>query len=304
VSRDSVGDPYAAGLAEAELDRLADHLAGALEQADSDEVDRLIAEDPRWAAATEALADADAAVRAALAGADGVGPMPDDIAARLDDALRDLARTPALATVSSLSEARARRRRLLTNITMAAAALVAVVGGVTIAANLSGTRNATTTTNSAGDSVGAGAGSGAANPAAASPVGPNLIASGTNYTLSTLGGLSAVRPESDTAKAPAAANGFSSPMASQAEVGQVPPTVRERAPTTLVRLLDPVALSACLDAIVAGTQGVVVTVDYALFSGEPALVVLVREGASSTAVAVGPRCGLGGADQKGLASVP
>jgi hypothetical protein len=48
--------------------------------------------------------------------------------------------------------------------------------------------------------------------------------------------------------------------------------------------------------------GVVTSVDYAQFAGQPALVVLVQQTGGRTAVAVGPDCGSTGPDQK--ASVP
>jgi hypothetical protein len=45
----------------------------------------------------------------------------------------------------------------------------------------------------------------------------------------------------------------------------------------------------------------VAVVDFARFEGDPALIMVVRNGAVSTVVAVGPDCGNGGADE--LASV-
>jgi hypothetical protein len=42
--------------------------------------------------------------------------------------------------------------------------------------------------------------------------------------------------------------------------------------------------------------------DYARFEGQPALMIVVRQAASSTIIAVGPDCGVLGADEK--AAVP
>ncbi|MDT5026135.1 MAG: hypothetical protein QOE61_2561 [Micromonosporaceae bacterium] len=329
------GGSDAAGLTDEEFDRLADYLADALEPPDAAEVYRLVAEDPRWSTAHAALAEADAAVREILAGPIyAVGPMPADIAARLDDALRDVARTshpsvtdmptPRVSSTaglgsvtssatrssatrsspagSSLAAARAKRRRFVTGIAAAAAAAVAIVGGLVVSANLfDRAQQSTAAPQSAVD--GAGAPSKADVPApsaAAAPTEPVLLASGSDYSLTTL----------DQLSAPRTAFGVSPGVSAQDSakhsngIGPVPQAVREGAPEPLARLLDRAALSACLDAIRAINPGSVAAVDYARFAGSPALVVLVERGNTSTVVAVGPNCGRFGADQRGAAQIP
>src|ERR1700730_979120 len=102
----------ATNLTEAELDRLADYLADVLEPADAAEVALLVVDEPRWSVAHQALVTADNTVRTELADLATAGlTMPADVAARLDDALRGLTRTPAdhgsagAATVVSLDAA-------------------------------------------------------------------------------------------------------------------------------------------------------------------------------------------------------
>ena len=308
MSRERDGSD-AAGLTETELDRLADYLADVLEPADAAEVSRLVAEDSRWSATHAALVPADAVVRETLAAAGAAtDPMPADIAARLDDAMRDLGRTPDVSTESApidLASARARRlrrRRWLTGVATAAAAVVAVIGGVSVAANLIRSDNATTSSTALGNADAPGSGKAASGeqvPPAASQPGLTVLASGTDYTTGTLGQLSVPQ------FAAGEADGALTPQDSaKANANHVPQQVRDLAPRPLARLLDPAALSACLDAIRAVTPGVVAAVDYARFAGEPALVVLVRQGGNSTVIAVGPDCGRTGVDKKGSASMP
>ena len=326
------GGSDAAGLTEEEFDRLADYLADALDPQDAGEVHRLVAEDPRWSTAHAALTEADAAVREILAGPIyATGPMPADIAARLDSALRDVARTshpvtdvptPRVSSVagvgsitssaagsspaasspaaSSLAAARAKRRRLVMGIAAAAAAAVAIVGGLAATTNLFDRAQQTTAgAGSALDSGGSPSRAEAAAPSAAgAPNEPVFLASGNDYSMTTLGQLSAPRPAFGTS------GGVSAQDSAKHGIGPVPQPVREGAPAPLARLLDRAALSACLDAIRAINPGSVVAVDYARFAGSPALVVLVEQGNTSTVVAVGPDCGRSGADQKAAARVP
>jgi hypothetical protein len=336
VSR-AQGGSDAAGLTEEEFDRLADYLADALDPQDAGEVHRLVAEDPRWSTAHAALTEADAAVREILAGPIyATGPMPADIAARLDSALRDVARTshpvtdvptPRVSSVagvgsitssaagsspagsspaasspvaSSLAAARAKRRRLVMGIAAAAAAAVAIVGGLAATTNLFDRAQQTTAgAGSALDSGGSPSRAEAAAPSAAgAPNEPVFLASGNDYLMTTLGQLSAPHPAFSTS------GGVSAQDSAKQAIGPVPQPVREGAPAPLARLLDRAALSACLDAIRAINPGSVVAVDYARFAGSPALVVLVEQGNTSTVVAVGPDCGRSGADQKAAARVP
>jgi hypothetical protein len=185
----------------------------------------------------------------------------------------------------------------LARITAVAAAVVVLGGGAGIAATLWQRHNGLTT---ASDSAGTGT---AARPSAeamsAQPRLPELLVSGTNYTPSTIAQM----------PAPAAAAGaperprLSSPESiTKDAAGGAPQNVRAEAPAPLARLLDPTALAECLDVIRVINPGVALTVDYARFNGEPALVVFVREASRSVAVVVGPDCGRAGADQK--ASTP
>ena len=294
----------AAGLTDGELDRLADYLADALDPDDAAEVDRRLAEDHRWSAARAALVEADAAVRDLLAGpVAAAGPMPADIAARLDETLRGLpaAATPGAATpatepesnVSSLATARAKRRRFMTAIATVAAGAVAVVGGLNVAANMTeNTAQSTAVGGANGSPLGREAA--AASPPALMMDEPVYFASGTNYTSATLGRLSA----------PLAAAGVSEvppQNLTKDATRSVPQMVRDRVPNALARLLDQAELSTCLRAVLAAHAGSVTALDYASFAGDPALIVLVRQGKISTVVAVGPNCGRAGADQMGAA---
>jgi hypothetical protein len=56
-------------------------------------------------------------------------------------------------------------------------------------------------------------------------------------------------------------------------------------------------LEQCLEAVRVVQPGVVLAGDFARYEGNPALILLVRDGNASTAVAVGPSCGVAGADE-------
>jgi hypothetical protein len=150
-----------------------------------------------------------------------------------------------------------------------------------------------------------------AEPEAARDGGAVVIYSGTDYTPSSLKALSRVRGASvpqltnDAAKTVPAPSQPSTPLYS-AESGVPPvPSGAGPVPTELARLLNPVALQACLAAVQAVTPGQVTTVDFARYEGRPALVVTIgrtpsaRSGVASgvTAVVVGPACGAAGPDR-------
>jgi hypothetical protein len=189
---------------------------------------------------------------------------------------------------------------LVTGIATAVAAAVAIVGGLAATTNLfDRAQQSTAGAGSAMDNGGSPSRAEADAPsAAAAPIEPVFLASGSDYSMTTLGQLSAPRPAFE------ASDGVSAQDTAKRGIGPVPQSVRKGAPTPLARLLDRAALSACLDAIRAINPGSVVAVDYARFAGSPALVVLVQQGNTSTVVAVGPDCGRSGADQKGTAQVP
>jgi hypothetical protein len=323
VSRAGDG-PGTAGLSDDEFDRLADFIGDALEPDDAAEVAHLIAAESRWAAAHQTLVAADASVRAELADLGQPSlTMPPDIAARLDDAFRALARTtdaddqtgftrnptiavttaepdspPSVAPVLSLDAARARRRRIQ-RICAIAAGVVAVVGGLGASINFLTTFGTAETT--VADSAGGAApdGSEALAPETPLSAGPAVFASQRDYTISTLGTVQYARTDESAQAAQSAHDG--SPTTVTKDSGR-PLSMADRTPDGLARLLDPIALAECLNAIRANFPGVVTTVDYARFAGKPAMVVLVQQGSGRTAVAVGPDCGRADADER--ASVP
>ena len=311
-----------------DLDRLADFTAGALDRADAAEVAHLVASDARWATAHAALVRADALVRDDLRAASTATPMPADVVARLDDFLRAIGatagaksrdETPAVVSLDAArgrgtaqrrgtaqgrrtaragGTARGRRRGSWAGLAAAAAAVVAVIGGITIANQLAaqdGTTTAGPGFNREETSDQAAAPGAPTAPTAAFAGTPSFVVSGSDYRPETLPQLArmpffAGAPPSDTGQKEASAD-------------EVPQMIRKAAPGALSRLTDPVALRTCLDGIGAAHPGSVTLVDYARFRGEPALVVLVRQGTASTVVAVGPACGLAGTDEKAFAPV-
>ncbi|GEM_PF-1278039 len=315
-----------------DLDRLADFTADVLDRADAAEVAHLVASDAGWATAHAALVRADALVRDELRAASTATPMPADVVARVNDSLRAVAAMSGakrrdgtrhgtrhgtrdgtrdgIPAVVSLDAARARGtgraresargrwRGSWAGLAAAAAAVVAVIGGIAVA-NQFATQNAPTTASGSGlnreeTSDQAPAPGALAAPTAAFAGTPSFVISGSDYRPETLAQLARIPslggvPQSDAASKEASA--------------EVPQMVRAAAPEPLSRLTDPAALRTCLDAIGSAHPGSVTLVDYARFVGKPALVVLVRQGTASTVVAVGPDCGLAGADEKASAPV-
>jgi anti-sigma factor RsiW len=270
-----------------ELDRLADYTAGILDATEAAQVAQLIQSDSRWAGAWHALTQANAAVRADLAAA-AAAPIaiPEDVAARLDDAIA----TAGRATVISLAEARGksrsswRRRTAMAGIAAAAAAFVAVAGGVVLNSQL--TTGAATTASA--PEAQADRNSGAAPPALALPSpgfdsafgAPAVVATGMDYRLDTLRELS-LQPAGGTK-----ANATPGPLSAQ------------EAPGALARLTTPSGLADCLRTVTARYPGTAVLLDYARFDGDPALIIVVRQGSAFMIVAVGSECGVAGTDEK------
>lgn len=292
-----------AGGPEVDLDRLADFVGGALDGTpDADAVRHLIASDAGWADAYTALVSADEAVRGHLHALGSEAPaVPDDVLRRLDAALAAAA-PPRLKLVPTerdeLAARRNRRRRWTVGLATAAAVLVCGSVGVVVLQNAPSRQNSAT---SSADR----AGGLAAPPKAAAPQasgGTALYSTGRDYTpdslrsLALLGGLSAAgrspaQMQEDNGSGPG--NG----------AGKAPGPLEATEPTAIPSGLTPLGVpttrAACLDVIVAEYGGRVVVVDYALFQGAPALVVLL-DGASFAGggrgvVVVGPRCGTGGA---------
>jgi hypothetical protein len=294
VSR-ATGGSDATDLTTDELDQLADFVAGAADPAVEARIARRVADEPRWAAAHRQLVAADTAMSELLRASAQPLVMPADVAAGVDDALRVLARSSGLSLITgeasdpppTISAPERLRHWRIGRIAAAAAGIVAVVGGIGLAAKSINDSGSTTASAPMRDNSGAAPAQG---PSLGGPE-PERLFSGTNYTSQTLSGAPKRLVSPDFASVP----------------GVEPPQVPERAdgaaavPDPLVRLLDPGALAACLDAIRALIPGTVTTVDYAKFEGDPALVVVVRRAGQLTNVAVGPDCGRIGADQKAIA---
>ncbi len=128
-----------------DLDLLADYAAGVLDPRAAAEVAHLISTEPAWARAHAALVRADAAVQGDLRAyaQSHLEPMPADVVARVDDALRAAAGptnvVPITAARGRPRHASARRRRFATGLAAAAAAAVALIGGLAVVQNLNRT---------------------------------------------------------------------------------------------------------------------------------------------------------------------
>lgn len=320
---------------EVDLDLLADYVAGVLDETGSRRVDQLIESDPRWAYAHEALLAADAAVAEQLRVVAQVEiTIPDDVVARLDAALDEAHGTAdgtrdTGAPVSSLvgrdrgvarnrstgtrRAARPDRRAVPWPWLAAAAAVIGVVlVGLPALSGLFAQMDATTT--SASDS-GGGVVTERENGQAAAPAEPKsafdaaaggatVTFSGTNYTASSLKTLSQIRgpflPDlSDTDSAKSVPAPTLRSTQSYATEAPAPAGGRGTAvPPELARLLDPVALNACVAAVESATPGRATIVDFARYQGRPALVMTVTTtGSKVVAVAVGPACGVAGPDR-------
>ncbi|MDR7280039.1 hypothetical protein [Catenuloplanes atrovinosus] len=274
-----------ASLTEAQWDLLADYLGGVLDgDPRHDEVTALIASDSEWRDAHAALADATGAVHddlRTLAEAP-VGPMPDDVAARLDAALRG----EALAPVIPLRRRRFPRWALPATIAAGVLAFAAV--GIT------GLLNGLEVNNEITSSAGSGAD---APEAAAAPLPSHqVVVSGRDYTSASARSLAELVEE----RGVAAAEGLSSPLAESG--GKPPAPMRDDAggaiPPVLARLTDPEALNHCLGAIAIEHGVASLTarlIDYASFEGSPGLLVLFTDSVGQDMVWVaGPQCGADG----------
>jgi hypothetical protein len=293
---------------EVDLDRLADYAAGVLDPAAADEVAHLVRTDDGWARALTALVAADEAIRGDLrAAAVEPGPMPADVADRISVALSDerARHRGASAPVVSLAAARAkRRRRWTTSVAAAAASLVLVLCGVTIYQyGLPGT--------SAESTAGGGlpqqpeADRGGPAPAMGPTRGefaPLVVATGFDYGD---GDLRQLLQKPPPAAVPNYATDGSQDLPDAlTSAPAVPREVREAAPLTLTRLTDPTSLATCLAAIRADHPGVPILLDYARYDGRPALIVSIRNGATTTIVAVGGDCGIAGSHQLAAVRTP
>jgi hypothetical protein len=261
-------------ITEDDLDRLADYAAGVLDPPEAAEVNRLIATEPAWARAHDALVAAQPRLAETLS-ALSPEPMPAEVAARLDRAIAAASRETDSAKVIQLD-----RRRRWSRVAAGAAAAVVVVGagiaGLT-ALNHSASREATSSAGSAVTPAGA-------KNALSLPHQGTLIttASGIDYTHDTLA-LAGSPPDAAVSGAEGAAG---APHADQAQ-----PTAGY--PTELARLAGPTALDDCLTAIGTAEGGRPTSVDFARYQGQPALIVALN-GGSARVVVAGPDCGLAG----------
>jgi hypothetical protein len=261
-------------MTENDLDRLADYTAGALDPADAQEVDRLIATEPAWARAHAALESAQPRLTEALAGLPRE-PMPDEVAARLDRAITAASRPTGTGNVVLLASRR-RRARLALGAAAAVAVLAAGLAGLTA---LNDRITSSSGSASRPDSAVAGK-----NPALVPHHGgvPTAV-SGTDYTHDTLAG----------AGVPPIAPAFGG--------GQAQATAD--VPAALARLAAPDGLTGCLAAITAIEGGQATGADFARYQGQPALIVALT-GGSARVVAVGADCGLAGRGAALLDSAP
>jgi len=275
-----------------DLDLLADYASGALEgTSEHARAAALVESDPAWSTALDNLRVADALVRADLARLAAVPePFPEDLTARLDRALTDMAppRDDSPETNHdkpvSLREVRARRRYRIAAATAVAAGLLglavpagSMLLGVNDAAEKSMTTDAADSESDA-QQPGAATGEGERSRKGSTYLGRGypvpVAASGTDYTRDTL---SAVRGQHDIAAAAAPA----------------------QVPKGLSGLLALPALDDCLTSIRSAYPGTVTIVDYARFEGSPALIVAITEAtAGNRIVVVGPDCGHRGADEQ------
>jgi hypothetical protein len=295
-----------ADFGEVDLDRLADYVGGALDGTpDAATVAQLVATDAGWMSAYEALLSAEAAVRTDL-GVLAAEPVtiPDDVAARLDDAF---AAEPPLADrrltalpggrdgTKPRTTRRTSRRRWAGTVGVAAAVLVFGAGLVSIAPHLNeGSGKSATTAGGAQDNAASTPGEPPAAGRGYDVKAGGVRASGFDYDRDSL---SALEAKSTAAGQPNAATEGTGPGALSAPTA--PAIDPSAVPDALRRLLDAEARAACLKAILAEYGGTVSLLDYARYQGSPALVVLL-DGAHQVpdrkwVVVVGPSCGSGGA---------
>jgi hypothetical protein len=314
---------------EVDLDLLADYAAGVLDEAESRRVGELVESDPQWARAHRALLAADAAVAAQLRAVAKVDlAIPDDVAARLDAAMARADRGTGATVVPLSGRERGDRagragggadRRVVTwpRLAVAAAVVGVLILGLPVLGGLMTQMDGGTTT--ASDSGGpasnreSGQQAAPAEPMAAldNAAGAAVTFSGADYNASSLKALNrslaAALPDlsdNDTKAVPAP-----SQRSMESYAVDSPPQPAGGAstpvPTELARLLDPVALHACVAAVEAATPGHVARVDFARYDGRPALVVTVNTTPTAarkdlpgvTAVVVGPACGVVGPDR-------
>jgi hypothetical protein len=297
-----------------ELDELADWTVGELTAAAAARVADLVRTDARWAAAYAGLVAAEPAVRASLrVTATAIEPMPQDLVQRLTATIGGLSSTGAATTAhrgqgrpstaphapsgpgSRRPPARrppgrpgrtSRRQAVLTGAT-AVLLVLAGLGGVTLAREQLGSRSAPGFSADSPDQAEGGPPAPSILPTSAPLQGPptggswdgfsGLVASGTDYEFATLARF-ADEPRTG------------SPV-TFTELRQL-----NGAGDGLDRLATVEGFGRCLNAVRAAHPGTVVAADFARYEGNPAVILLIEQG-TSTVVAVGPDCGIAGADE-------
>lgn len=296
-----------------DIDLLADYLGGALDGTpDAARVAALIVDDPAWRDAHALLSVGMAEVGEALhAWGAAPEPMPADVAARLDAALgepaeaapapgRHLSAVPETGVDHQTARRpRSWRRTLRWGSPVAAAA--AVLGLAGIGLSYLNTGDSTSSSDTAASSAGSGLAAQAAPEAAGVPGTAKITSTGIDYGPGTIAGETA-----EPLRAPDASK--ASPRSSR-QVGAVPSSAGvsdQSLADPLARLRPQSALQSCLDAIAAendGGQITVQTVDYARYSGNPALIVHFTAGNGAWVWASGPGCGALGVGPSTLYSV-
>ncbi|GAA0563489.1 hypothetical protein GCM10010172_53560 [Paractinoplanes ferrugineus] len=286
-----------------DIDLLADYIGGALTGTpDEPVVVTLIADDPAWRAAYESLSGGMEAVGAELAAFEPE-PMPDDLIARLDAALaepgprltlvpgdpaQDVHQADLTKPERGTKPGSARRLRWATPIAVAAGVIAFVGFGLDYLAGRDSAQS---------DTAAAGAAADSAERNAAKIPAPAQVASGTDYTSTTLSS-APLRP---LTMASGGAESRSAPLSAPDKGGAA-----LGGDSSLGRLHDATALQECLDAIAAqNNDGAIFadTVDFARFNGAPAIVVRFSSASGSWAWAAGPACGTDG-DANTLAKSP
>lgn len=302
-----------------DLDRLADYVGGALDGTpDAAAVRGLVDTDPEWAAAHDDLAAAMSSVSADLRTVgEVVDAVPEDVAARLDDVLRNLgssseaesasrataratrgpgasgpgasgpgATGPGASGSAASGPGRARKRRTARWAAGLSAAAAVIAFGVGVVATFP-----TSSNEDAATSAGAPAVNEAAPPVAGA-AGAGIVISGRDYRSGSFTGLDDLAPGAAvpfaTSEQSAADAAKANSLESTLPPGSEPPEL------TRFRTV-PAVLRDCLDAVRAVFGGQVRVVDLARFEGKPAVVVLLdgaeAGGGRPLVVAAGQNCG-------------
>jgi len=277
-------------LSAADLDLLADFHEHLLEGSQAQRVTNLIASDPRWAAADQALRSSAGQIQNHLSELAGERErMPSAVAARIDGELRALQPPISLDQHREAKSAQprpARRSWMSTRVAQAAAAVVLVaacgVGAIAITGHLGNVSGGASTSSK-----------GAPDQAAPNAAGSLVVThSGQDFTAATLSGRFAA----------SASEGGSQPFGAShppvpSDASKPQPSFSQRQLSTsgsgTVDSALPAASSAqfqaCLSAVTSAYGGSPVAVDYATFNRKPALIITIQN--PDIVVAVGADCG-------------